>query len=150
MANALQCPKCGSQQVALQPVGTSDVLPTTTGSESLLIALDGNVECLSCGNVWKPVDQIEQALEDQAQADALDFDKRKESFYTEVEAGHLSQARRLVPKEARFIFKRSGLRATYTYLKSLDQELYKFKRTYWLIGVTVVLLVTGGLVYACS
>lgn len=150
MANALQCPNCGSSKVALQPVGASDVVPTPNGNESLLITLDGDVECLSCGKVWNPAQNIEQALDDQAQADALDAHQRKETFYAEIEKGNLNKAKKLVPKEALLIFRRSGLRAAYHYLKSLDQELDKFKRTYWLIGVIIVLLIAGGLIYACS
>lgn len=148
MINYLICPQCRSKEVSTQQPNLIDNnMVSSDQSANGLIKLDGDVYCLSCGYNWNPKEQIRQSLDVQEQADALNFGKRKERFYTKFEAGNFRLAKRLIPKEARLILKRDGLRAAYVYLKSLDTVIDDFKRTIWLAGITIALLIIGILVY---
>ncbi|SFE76082.1 hypothetical protein [Spirosoma endophyticum] len=151
MTNYLHCPKCDSKEVSAQKPSLTydDTGESSQIADGGLIKMDGDVYCLNCGYSWNPKEQILQSLDVQEQADALNFGKRKERFYTKFEAGNFRLARRLLPKEARLILKRDGLRAAYVYLKSLDTVIDDFKRTFWLAGITVTLLIVGMLAYTC-
>ena len=147
MVNYLHCPQCDSKEVSTQqPKITADDTGVSDQIDGL-IKVDGDVYCLTCGYSWNPEEQIRRALDNQAQADALDFGKRKERFYARFEAGNFRLARRLLPKEARLILKRDGLRAAYAYLKSLDTVINDFKRAFMFIGIVITLLIVGLLVY---
>ncbi|GAB4038602.1 hypothetical protein [Spirosoma jeollabukense] len=149
MINYLHCPKCDSKEVSTQkPSPTYDDTGESSQIENGgLIKLDGDVYCLNCGYSWNPKEQILQSLDAQEQADALNFGQRKERFYTNFEAGNFRLAGRLLPKEARLILKQKGLRAAYVYLKSLDTVIDDFKRTFWVAGIAMVLLIVGILIY---
>ena len=151
----MSCPKCGSDQlVDLGEEKAGNAVSFSEGEEDQALADLFNTDnrdrrCLSCGYSWNVSAQLLQQQEDQEQLNALSFGERKESFYTDYESGHLSQARQIVPVEASGVYKRKGLKAAYRYLKLLDIRFARFKTRATLAVIGILLLLVGIFAYAC-